>query len=617
MIELKDPWLMGSFAKFIDKEAHEHLPEFYPKVGAVGTILYRGITLDGEEVYVVQWPKGSTSHNDIWRVSPERIRILPYANLKDEETFYFNMEENNMEENKVTAVEEESRICACCGAVISEDDDDYELSNGDVICQDCYDDEYFSCECCGDIRHQDDVVIVSRDSDYTEYICRDCADYYSRYFQCEDCHEWFNENHFSRYTTYQGDTICENCFSEGYEECHDCGEIYPRDDMSDDGDYFYCANCDRDRHKAIHEYGYKPEPVFKTTHDKFYDDRSIRELLFGVELEVDKGDDPEELASDLSDMSEDIYCKHDGSLMEGVEIVTHPCTLAYHLNYFGWEDICSKALEYGFKSHDARTCGLHVHVGRYQLGKSTREIKKTISKIIFLVDRFWDEMVQFSRRNENQLRWARRPDFDEVYIGYNEDEICDSIYAHERNEGRYRAVNIQNYTTIEFRIFNGTLKVNTIYATLQLVSNICGYAMTHDLEECFASQWLDVAKYASTAELDQYLAERDLDKKIIHEAVDWKKPKEVKEDERETKFKIGDTAVIMNDNGSGVYGLSEYRGEAVRIVRVLEPDHVGDYDYVVDFGREIPGFTHGDSQGEADTRSYYYVHECNIRALAV
>lgn len=43
--------------------------------------------------------------------------------------------------------------------------------------------------------------------------------------------------------------------------------------------------------------------------------------------------------------------------------------------------------------------------------------------------------------------------------------------------GRYFSVNLQNANTIEFRIFRGTLKYNTLIATLQLVDRVCDVAL--------------------------------------------------------------------------------------------------------------------------------------------
>ena len=40
------------------------------------------------------------------------------------------------------------------------------------------------------------------------------------------------------------------------------------------------------------------------------------------------------------------------------------------------------------------------------------------------------------------------------------------------NNGRYAAVNLCNYATIEFRLFRGTLKHNTLIAAIELVKKL-------------------------------------------------------------------------------------------------------------------------------------------------
>jgi hypothetical protein len=54
--------------------------------------------------------------------------------------------------------------------------------------------------------------------------------------------------------------------------------------------------------------------------------------------------------------------------------------------------------------------------------------------------------------------------------------------AKKGNLGRYAAVNLCNRNTIEFRLFRGTLKYNTLIAAIELVNKICDIAtdMTDD-----------------------------------------------------------------------------------------------------------------------------------------
>lgn len=49
-------------------------------------------------------------------------------------------------------------------------------------------------------------------------------------------------------------------------------------------------------------------------------------------------------------------------------------------------------------------------------------------------------------------------------------------HATKKQFERYTCVNLTNRSTIEFRMFRGTLKRNTFIATLQMVDPICGVA---------------------------------------------------------------------------------------------------------------------------------------------
>lgn len=74
--------------------------------------------------------------------------------------------------------------------------------------------------------------------------------------------------------------------------------------------------------------------------------------------------------------------------------------------------------------------------------------------------------------------------------------------------GRYTCVNLQNDSTIEFRMFRGTLKLNTLIATLQLVDRICEVAICLSDEEAKNMSWSTVVSGCQAPELVQYLKER-------------------------------------------------------------------------------------------------------------
>ena len=560
---------------------HDTEPAFYPPEGTVGRVV-----IEGEHSYQVQWPKGTTFDSDCWWARKMDCAII--------------------EEDKEMDTE---RCCADCGEKIAEGDEFYETADGRIICESCYEDSYFTCEDCGEIYPMDDAVSINNGE---MYVCQDCADDTGNYYHCVSCDEYFTSRYRSRYELANGDCVCTNCADGEIGECYECSELFWLDDMEEDEDgwgdtIYFCPSCARGRKKKIHDYSYKPAPKYKVhNHDEFWTDDSIKELLFGVELEIDKGKDPEKVAEEITEAHDDIYCKHDGSLDYGVEIVSHPCTLEYHLKDLGWDDICDIALSNNFKSHEARTCGLHVHVGRRQLGETISERNDNIAKIIILVDRHWDNIVRFTRRTEEQLsHWASRPEIMDRIIGFSDGYIGPKVTDMIGGSGRYQAVNLQNRNTIEFRIYNGTLKVSTLYATLQFTSNICKYAMTHSFDDCFASQWKDVAEYETYPELAEYLVSRNLDDVPYLEPT-ARNTVAVSED---GKIKVGSRVRIVNNDGAGVFDLIHHIGEQATVIA----DGMSGYDFGIEF--DNPSGDFHNLLGMARTDRGYWVHAGNIELV--
>ena len=412
------------------------------------------------------------------------------------------------------------RLCENCGCVVEDDSEEamvYVFGSG-WVCKDCYEREFAVCSTCGFIERKSNLhsVRTKRDGNIVELlICESCLSNDGHYYECGCCHEWHDTRVDHKYVSGYGYYICDPCLSDSgkFATCSDCGSIYERVDLKEVRGFegLLCECCAvRFRRKAIHNYGYKPEPKYKVEshHDQFDTDESITDLLFGVELEIDKGDDDAGCACELTETIDDIYCKHDGSLSCGVEIVSHPCTLNYHLNELGWDKIVEIARKYKFKSHEAKTCGLHVHVGRRQLGDTPEHRLDTAGKCVLAMYRHWDNMVKFSRRLPSQLSWGNRNEV-EFIDAFDEDRLISAALETEE-EGRYQAVNLCNEKTIEFRLWRGTLELNTIKATLELVSNICEYCKDHTAYEVMNSQWADIAYYKDYPELCEYLIAREL-----------------------------------------------------------------------------------------------------------
>ena len=361
---------------------------------------------------------------------------------------------------------------------------------------------------------------------------------------CDDCNSVFDCESPRFDSFWHSDDwtgVCDSCFEDDYVCCDNCGALIRSDDANydEDNDAYYCDSCwDYMDHggRSLHDYGYKPRGVF-------HPDYKENGLYYGIELEIDKGDSVRKCCQDLYEISDDedlFYLKHDGSLSDGIEIVTHPCSLDYQLNEMPWDDIAKISLDNGFKSHDANTCGLHVHISRAGLGENRDLQDLHIAKMILWVDRYWDELVNFSRRNYNQLeRWAKKPDA-KIY-SYDNQNTAVSKAKRSGERDRYKAVNLTNEHTVEFRLFRGSLKPQTIKATIEFLSNLIGYTADHSLEDVQDAKWTDVTRYKEYPELMAYLAERNLT-----DIADKPKPEEPKP--VEVRFSVGSVVWFSTEN---------------------------------------------------------------------
>ena len=329
-----------------------------------------------------------------------------------------------------------------------------------------------------------------------ELLCPSCLSNQTVYCSCCDRRIWTDDN-----VGTDAQPLCQDCFDDHFERCTTCNALIRRGDTFFRGDDPYCETCyhsvcDRD---AIHDYYYKPTPIFYGDDNRF----------FGVELEIDGACEDSDNAAEILHIANAeqplAYCKHDGSLDEGFEIVTHPMTLDFHLRSMPWERIVEEAKKLGYTSHQAGTCGLHVHVNRTAFGNTESAQDAAIARVLFFFEKFWDELLKFSRRTQGQLnQWAAR-------YGYKDQpkEILDHAKS-GRHAGRYTAVNLTNADTVEFRMFRGTLKYNTLIATLELLDCIIDAAIYLTDDDLKAMSWSSFMLGCTKPELIQYLKERRL-----------------------------------------------------------------------------------------------------------
>jgi hypothetical protein len=181
----------------------------------------------------------------------------------------------------------------------------------------------------------------------------------------------------------------------------------------------------------------------------------------GFELEVESDGEnyegPELVHAALGDLA---YFKEDGSLDDGFEIVTHPMTLAYaHSMDWSWTQAL---LNMGYRSWDRDTCGLHIHVDR-------RGFNGRLHQYSFTLLLMRNKALSYLIAGRQGSSYAS---FDKSVRR----EIPKQMKGEYNNAQRYSAVNVLPTSTLEIRMFRGSLKKERVLAALEYVHSAVEYS---------------------------------------------------------------------------------------------------------------------------------------------
>ena len=186
------------------------------------------------------------------------------------------------------------------------------------------------CSACGSL-HPAEALTEFDD----QLLCSSCL--HTETTRCQRCGQriWSDSNAGDENTH-----LCQSCFDRYYATCEDCGRVIHQDDAyyddDDDDPRCYACHCNHTGSREIHDYYYKPDPEFFGQGSRY----------FGVELEIDgageDNDNARQILRLVNDGEERAYCKHDGSLDEGFEIVSHPMTLDYHCRHMPWKEVLDR-----------------------------------------------------------------------------------------------------------------------------------------------------------------------------------------------------------------------------------------------------------------------------------
>lgn len=306
--------------------------------------------------------------------------------------------------------------------------------------------------------------------------------------------------------------VCEECFDEHYVHCEDTDDYRLRNHVyyhEDDEVYRTYEDVAQGSLYAAGRLSNWGASTAELMHDKSFVPSHHGDFTMGIELEVEAtrsryGRVQEAHAAFNGGSNKKLYAmfKSDGSLNSeyGFEIVTAARRLGDHIAKFkGWNPT-------GLRSWDAGNCGMHVHID------SRAFTGLTLGKFLMFYN--MPENMEFIRDIA-----GRHPNKDSGAANYAR-AISGSATVNpvvckdpDENESRYRMVNVTNltsdeqdrlgitvercskgnYSTVEVRIFRGTLRKDRLLAQIEFAHAsvaFCRVASWQELDGEAFKHWL-------------------------------------------------------------------------------------------------------------------------------
>lgn len=325
------------------------------------------------------------------------------------------------------------------------------------------------CEACGRGRCfscDREIADARRTFGSEEVLCDNCG------AECSACRTWF--------------WACDSAEIAGSVYCDDCVSYCYNHQMSFIDECPYCCGDDEEFDsenggngtEPIRNYSYKPTPVF-------FGGRNDDLLNMGMEHEMEFPDAIAESRALATVhrynalLDNPFYCKSDGSISQGFEMVSHPFTREWFDEYYPTDMIRElKELGASPKSrYGDDTSGIHIHVSKdsfttyhlykflhfhYEYGKLCQMVAGRVSH--------WAKFDKDAGIGSSLTRKANG-DYTRSYTK----SMREMASKKKANLDRYVAVNLRNEHTVELRYFRSTAKIERVRAYVQFVDAVWHY----------------------------------------------------------------------------------------------------------------------------------------------
>ena len=324
--------------------------------------------------------------------------------------------------------------------------------------------------------------------------------------------------------------------------CPCCGNAYTEEGyifMKDTANITICNDCNQELDKKL-DYnqqhyngiigiisGYHSNNTKQHLYGLLKDQSAKDFKGFGFELEVDKSVVEGNYKSLYNNLvahaiinntgleKDEVFFETDSSLDYGFEIISQPHTIdAFYEKTDSWKKMLDILSDATFKSHNAGTCGFHIHVSKAWFGSSERQQNFHIGKIYKFFDYYWTDLLKASRRDTSSTYYCdknsnsiKRREENRKHKTESRAWQAQAKYDHDTrhdSESHHRALNNSNYNTFEIRLGRGTLNKASFFAWIDLVLTIVKNSSKGCNKLISARDWLDGIK-PSTA---MYLLKR-------------------------------------------------------------------------------------------------------------